>query len=102
LSTCYARPLTSAPAKDLEACLRDTYAGSPFVEIVSPEEVTLASVVGTNMCRLGVAARGDVVVVVGAIDNLVKGAAGQALQNVNLALGFDEGCGLSGLHRSAA
>lgn len=102
LSTCYARPKSNVTASDLEACLREAYRSSPFVEIVSPEEVTLASVVGTNMCRLGVASRADMAIVVGAIDNLVKGAAGQALQNVNLALGFDEGCGLIGLHRSAA
>ncbi len=102
LTTCYARPSANVTARDLEACLRDTYAGAVFVEIVAPEAVTLASVVGTNMCRLGVVSRGDMAIVVGAIDNLVKGAAGQALQNVNLALGFDEGCGLSGLHRSAA
>lgn len=102
MSTCYARPLPGVDGKALEACLRDTYAGAPFVEIVAPEEVTLASVTGTNACRLGVVARPGVAIVVGAIDNLVKGAAGQALQNANLALGFPEGCGLVGLHRSAA
>jgi len=102
LTTSYARPVAGASTAVLEACLRDTYAGSLFVEVVAPEEVTLASVTGTNTCRLGVVSRGDVAIVVGAIDNLVKGAAGQALQNVNLALGFDEGCGLVGLHRSAA
>ncbi len=102
LTTSYVRPVAGADTAKLEACLRDTYAGSLFVEIVAPEEVTLASVTGTNMCRLGVVSRGDVAIVVGAIDNLVKGAAGQALQNVNLALGFDEGCGLVGLQRSAA
>lgn len=102
LSTCYARPKANVTVRDLEECLRIAYASAPFVELVAPEEVTLASVVGTNMCRLGVACRSDVVIVVGAIDNLVKGAAGQALQNVNLAFGFEEGCGLTGLHRSAA
>ena len=49
----------------------------------------------TNHCHLGVAQAGPVVAVVSVIDNLVKGAAGQALQNMNLALGLEESAGLS-------
>lgn len=99
LTTCYARP--RATLEQLEAALREAYARTPFVEVTKPEDVSLASVVGTNMCRVGIAADEDVVLVVSAVDNLVKGAAGQAVQNLNLMLGFDERIALAGLHRSA-
>ncbi len=102
LATCYARPRGGAGLAALEECLRAAYAGAPFVDVVTPGEVTLAAVVGTNRCRVGVAARPGRVVVLAAIDNLLKGAAGQALQNANLALGLPETLGLDGLHRSAA
>ena len=59
--------------------------------------VTLAGVVGTNACHVGVAADGDVAIVLASIDNLVKGAAGQALQNANLALGLVETVGLTAI-----
>jgi len=98
LATCYAKP--RANKEQLVAALRAAYERAPFVEIAPPEEVTLASVVGTNMCRIGVAANDDVVLIVSAIDNLVKGAAGQAVQNMNLMLGYDERIALSGLSRS--
>jgi N-acetyl-gamma-glutamyl-phosphate reductase len=100
LTTCYARPRKGASVERIEQALRDAYARTPFVEVTAPEDVSLASVVGTNMCRIGVAADDDVVLVVSAIDNLVKGAAGQAVQNMNLMLGLDERIALSGLQRS--
>lgn len=99
LVTSYAKP--RAGKEQLVAALRAAYERAPFVEITAPEEVTLASVVGTNMCRIGVAANDDVVLVVSAIDNLVKGAAGQAVQNMNLMLGYDERIALAGLPRSS-
>jgi N-acetyl-gamma-glutamyl-phosphate reductase len=54
------------------------------------------SVRASNMCRIAVhrPQGSDVVVVLSVIDNLVKGAAGQAVQNMNLMFGFDESCGL--------
>ena len=96
LATCYARPR----GRGFAEALREAYARTPFVEVVAPDEVTLASVVGTNMCRIGVVANDDVVVILSAIDNLVKGAAGQAVQNLNLMLGIDERTALN-LARSA-
>lgn len=99
LATCYARPRASAAA--LRACLEAAYEKAPFVRAVAPEAVTLAGVVGTNECHVGVAADGDVAIVVAAIDNLVKGAAGQAVQNLNLLRGFAETAGLADLPRSA-
>jgi len=100
LATCYARPRKGS-VEQLAEALRDAYARAPFVEVTAPEDVSLASVVGTNMCRIGVAADDDVVLVVSAIDNLVKGAAGQAVQNLNLMLGLDERIALAGLQRSS-
>jgi N-acetyl-gamma-glutamyl-phosphate reductase len=49
----------------------------------------------TNFCDIGVAACGDRIVLISTIDNLVKGAAGQAIQNMNLMLGLPEEAGLS-------
>lgn len=99
LCTSYARPL--AKPATIEACLRETYRQKRFVEVVRPEEATFARVVGTNVCALGVAADERRVVVVGAIDNLIKGAAGQAVQNLNLAFGLPETSGLDALFQSS-
>jgi N-acetyl-gamma-glutamyl-phosphate reductase len=101
LATCYARPRGGADAAALEACLARAYAGSAFVDVVPPAEVTLAGVVGTNRARVGVTANDDVVIVLASIDNLLKGASGQAVQNLNLAFGLDEGAGLLSLARSS-
>ena len=81
---------------DADALLRryeQFYAGSPFVRLTvgSP---SLEDVVGSNFCDIGVAARGRQVVVMSAIDNLVKGMAGTAIQNMNLMCGLSETTGL--------
>jgi len=69
------------------------YASEPFVRLVEgPPRV--AVVAGSNFCDLGVAADGELLVVMTALDNLVKGMAGSAVQNMNLALGLDERAGL--------
>ncbi|MCA1798758.1 MAG: N-acetyl-gamma-glutamyl-phosphate reductase [Xanthomonadaceae bacterium] len=79
------------------AALRDAYkscyAEAPFVRIVdgSPR---VAAVVGSNFCDLSVTVRDGHAIVLAALDNLVKGMAGQAVQNMNLALGLDEATGL--------
>ncbi|HUG53295.1 MAG TPA: N-acetyl-gamma-glutamyl-phosphate reductase [Vicinamibacteria bacterium] len=84
----------------LREALRQTYAGSPFVRVVEPGPPRLSDVVHTNGCLISVhAAAPGRVVVFSALDNLVKGAAGQAVQNLNLALGLPEEAGLA---RSAA
>ena len=56
--------------------------------------------VGTNSCQIGFAAKGNRLVVISAIDNLVKGAAGQAVQNLNLLFGWPETAGLDVLRGS--
>ncbi len=71
-----------------------------------PEQVNLHQVQGTNLCTVGVSCSdpkdGGRVVVVSALDNLLKGAAGQAVQNMNLVLGLDERAGLTDLSRSSS
>ncbi|MGO9836563.1 MAG: N-acetyl-gamma-glutamyl-phosphate reductase [Polyangiaceae bacterium] len=96
-ATCYARPRPGATAERVAACLAEAYAKTPFVRAMAPAEVTLKRVVGTNLCHVGATADDDVVIAVGAIDNLLKGAAGQALQNLNLMNDLDERAGLDGL-----
>lgn len=91
LSTAYATATRPTSAAELTAILRDAYATERFVRVVeSADDVAIAKVVNTNDCVIGVACEGTRVVVVSAIDNLVKGAAGQAVQNLNLVLGYPE------------
>lgn len=78
------------------------YADDPTVTVVAtPEAVSLRKVVGTNQCMVGVAAQGTTVVVTAALDNLLKGAAGQAVENMNLVLGLPRTLGLDHLARHA-
>jgi len=83
------------PLEDPNELLRDAYSGRPFIHVLDrPPELT--AVVGTNHAHLHAVARngGCEVVVVTVIDNLVKGAAGQAVQAMNLSRGFPETAGL--------
>jgi N-acetyl-gamma-glutamyl-phosphate reductase len=98
IATCYARPRPGATAARVAECLADAYGKTPFVRAMAPDRVTLKRVVGTNMCHVGASADDDVVIAVGAVDNLLKGAAGQAVQNLNLMNGRDESEGLGALH----
>jgi N-acetyl-gamma-glutamyl-phosphate reductase len=99
LSTCYA---TLAADVDLAALLtlyQEQYAGEKFVRVLTAGRLpNINQVRGSNCCDIGLAvdARTRRVVAVAAIDNLVKGAAGQALQNMNLMLGLQESLGLGG------
>jgi N-acetyl-gamma-glutamyl-phosphate reductase len=99
LATCYARPRPGTTAARVAECLADAYGRSGFVRTMAPDQVTIKRVVGTNACHVGATADDDVVIAIGAIDNLLKGAAGQALQNLNLMNGWDETTGLDGLQR---
>ena len=86
----------SADPGDVEALYRDAYGAEPFVEVTSgPPGVR--DVRETNICRISVHRdeRTGRVIVFGAIDNLWKGAASQAVQNLNLMFGFPEGSGIS-------
>lgn len=99
LATCYARPRPGATAGRVAECLRAAYAEAAFVRVGPPEDVRISRVVGTNLAWVGASADADVVIAVGAIDNLLKGAAGQAVQNLNLMNGWDETLGLEHLQR---
>ena len=100
LSTASARLADGADPALLQRALQEAYQAEPFVEVVaSPEEVSLRSVVGTPRARVGVgyAPAGfdpGRVVVISALDNLLKGAASQAVQNLNAMLGLKETQGL--------
>lgn len=82
-------------SEDISYIYKDFYAGKPFIRLLDGIP-TLSGVRGSNFCDIGFEVeRGtDRVVVVSAIDNLVKGASGQAVQNMNIMCGFDEREGL--------
>jgi N-acetyl-gamma-glutamyl-phosphate reductase len=97
LSTIYVRGLGGRTPQDLHAILAEAYRGEPFVHVLPFGEMPQTRHVrGSNMTFIGVA--GDRVapraIIGSALDNLVKGAAGQAVQNMNLVLGFPETLGL--------
>jgi N-acetyl-gamma-glutamyl-phosphate/LysW-gamma-L-alpha-aminoadipyl-6-phosphate reductase len=75
------------------ALYRELYADTPFVRLLD-RPPDLQAVNGSNFCDLHLVVEGGRLVVLAAIDNLVKGAAGQAVQNLNLCMGWDEGAGL--------
>ena len=82
---------------DPQALYEQRYAGEIFVDVMpAGSHPDTRSVRGANHCRIAVhrPQGGDTVVVLSVIDNLVKGAAGQAVQNMNLMFSFDEACGL--------
>jgi N-acetyl-gamma-glutamyl-phosphate reductase len=94
-ATLYAR--LNAECADLQSLYEQRYANERFVDVLpSGSHPETRSVRASNMCRIAVhrPQGGDTVVVLSVIDNLVKGAAGQAVQNLNLMFGFDESCGL--------
>lgn len=107
LATCHVFLKEALEEKDLWKLYREYYGDEPFIRIVKerdgpyryPEPKILA---GTNFCDIGFERddRGDRLVVISAIDNLMKGAAGQAVQNMNILCGFPEttGLGFPGLH----
>jgi len=100
LCTCYVRLAGKASAADLRKALAKAYARSPFVRVVDAGVIPATQHVrGSNFCHIGVF--DDRIpgraIIVSAIDNLVKGSAGQALQNFNVMYGFDETTGLEQL-----
>ena len=97
LSTIYTNPLGKVSAADLITLYEAFYDGEPFVRVL-PEGTfpSTGQVRGSNFCDIGIAVdeRTGRVIVVSAIDNLVKGASGQAVQNMNLMCGLPETLGL--------
>ncbi|HEY8120633.1 MAG TPA: N-acetyl-gamma-glutamyl-phosphate reductase [Myxococcota bacterium] len=102
LATCYARPRGSVSAARCSEAARALYAREPFLRVCDTENGRSPHTgwaTGTNLCFVSYAlnARTGLVVACGAIDNLGKGAAGQAIQNANLMSGIEETAGLLGL-----
>jgi N-acetyl-gamma-glutamyl-phosphate reductase len=97
LATIYVRLATGAAASGLHAALQRAYAGEPFVHVLPFKTMPATRHVrGTNLALIGVhpsRAPGEAILV-SVLDNLVKGASGQAIQNMNLMLGLDEREGL--------
>ena len=116
LSTAYGRLAKGRDPAELRRAFLHKYAGAPgptagavkaeaepFVALAgAPDQVSLRAVVGTNRCQIAVESGGGPldpgrVVVVSSLDNLIKGAAGQAVQNLNLMMGWSETIGLTAL-----
>jgi N-acetyl-gamma-glutamyl-phosphate reductase len=97
LETIYARLQPGVDAETIGRTLAAAYTGSPFVRLTGSDLPEIKHVAHTNFCDIGwrVDRPGGQVVIVSCIDNLVKGAAGQAIQNFNVAFGFAEDLGLS-------
>ncbi len=97
LSTIYVRLTERAEPEQIETCLRNFYAASPMVRIhATPSLPQIQHVVRTNYCDLGfeLAKDGKRLVLISCLDNLLKGAAGQAVQNMNVMCGWSEAEGL--------
>ena len=95
-ATLYAQLLDAD--RDLQALFEARYSDEPFVDVLpAGSHPETRSVRGANHCRIAIhrPQQGNTVVVLSVIDNLVKGAAGQALQNMNVMFGLDEDTGLS-------
>ena len=97
LSTIYTQPLGKVNTADLIALYEAFYDGEPFVRVLPAGTLpSTAHVRGSNFCDIGVTvdSRTGRIIVISAIDNLVKGASGQAVQNMNLMCGLPETLGL--------
>ena len=95
-STIYAQLVQPLTPQQVEQLLRDFHKDAPFVRVFAPRLPEIAWSVKTNYCDLGfaLAKDGRRLTLFSAIDNLVKGASGQAVQNMNVMYGFDEREGL--------
>lgn len=96
--TAYAPLLEALTTRDLHALYEERYREEPFVQVLPPGQVPeIRHTTGTNLCQIAVHAdeRTGLALVLATIDNLGKGAAGQAIQNLNIMLGLAETEGLS-------
>jgi N-acetyl-gamma-glutamyl-phosphate reductase len=95
LASCHVRPTRPVTQAELDALYDEAYRNEPFVQVVSDAPAT-KHVLGSNLCRVWcrVDPRSDRILAIGAIDNLVKGAAGQAVQALNVLFGLPETTGL--------
>jgi N-acetyl-gamma-glutamyl-phosphate reductase len=93
LATIYARPTRAVTQEELLAEYRRFYQGKPFIRVVDHLPATKDSS-NTNFCDITVRVAKGRVVIVACLDNLIKGASGVAIQNLNLMAGFAETTGL--------
>ena len=94
LETIYARLRPGVDEAAIERTMKGAYADAPFVRLTGKDLPEIKHVAHTNFCDIGWRVSGGQLVMISVIDNLVKGAAGQAIQNFNVAFGFDERTGL--------
>lgn len=100
LATSYAAVTPGVTEQQLTQCLKDTYANHPFVRVVEhANNIGTNRVKGSNYCDIHVKLdeRTNRATIIGVIDNLVKGAAGQAIQNMNIQMNFDHKLGIDGI-----
>ena len=100
VSTIYARCINETNENQLLDCLKSTYSNCPFIRILPEGRMpNSAHVRGTNFCDIGVkySPNHGMAVIVSTIDNLIKGAAGQAIQNMNIMMGFSETDGIEAM-----
>jgi N-acetyl-gamma-glutamyl-phosphate reductase len=97
LETIYVKKAKSfkLKAKSLLDFYKDFYKDEPFIRIMSSDNLPqIKNVVNTNVCEIGIIDNGNMIAIISAIDNLLKGASGQAVQNMNVMCGFKETEGL--------
>jgi N-acetyl-gamma-glutamyl-phosphate reductase len=97
LSTLYAKLVRDISAEDAVALYREFFKNEPFVRICRPGQFpNISSIAGSNFCDIGVTVdkRTNRLIVVSVIDNLIKGASGQAIQNMNIMYNLPEDSGL--------
>ena len=100
LSTIYMKAARKTATEDALSVYEKIYRNEPFVKILGPAQLPdISAVRGTNRCDIGIRfdGRTGTLIVITAIDNLVKGAAGQAVHNMNLMMGYPEETGLTQL-----
>jgi N-acetyl-gamma-glutamyl-phosphate reductase len=97
LTTIYATPAVDLKEQQIVDCYKNAYSGRPFIRLCQDGRLPdTLHVRGTNYCDIGfkLDKKNNRLILISAIDNLVKGAAGQAVQNMNIMLGLDETAGL--------
>jgi N-acetyl-gamma-glutamyl-phosphate reductase len=95
LTSCYAKLAREATREEVSALYHKFYGDEPFARVVDSPPSTKQTL-GTNLCLIYPTTdpRTDRLIVISCLDNLVKGGAGQAVQNMNIMLGFPETTGL--------
>ncbi|MGC9365108.1 MAG: N-acetyl-gamma-glutamyl-phosphate reductase [Fidelibacterota bacterium] len=95
-NTIYTELVRSARVAELEDLYRKQYLDEPFVRVLESGAIPeIKHVAGTNFCDIGMVISGKRLILLSAIDNLIKGASGQAVQNMNVMMGLDETLGLN-------